>query len=610
MVKKKKHDEVLIPIFKEKRVRQDVKDRKEANKDTEFTCVKMSFNSLVENNYLNGGIQEIVLNINKISFLSYQLLNYHFTRLIQEKKQLPEITQNLFYQACSIVSVMKERNETIYTTDELYISFSHYKEHLGELPFRDRMTSLISNLNRQQITMTNNHLTMQFYKRFHKYLELKTGETRKTVIYKWLKDIYAVEYNGRNFFIMKMRQWLKYPPTEANIKLHSNHFVKVYYKILQEFEKYPYTKKVRTFNLLPTKNSFTLSSIEICSSCLKDIISYFTKQPAPKDFDENKLVYWYELFKIEKYETNQRKFAYTIYTDGKVAVVRLRKPKFETVKAKDIKKGTYEQLVGIDPGVRSLQTSCNDTGRVIETTTPSYRHDCKMKYACKKREMWYKKWEHYEMWRKIPSFKTTNTENMKNYFKYVYPHTNVIFKFHLYKNFRGLSFRSYCRGKATMHKICESIVGKKKTLVGFGDFSQQHGLVKKHPTAPIKKFRNELRKYCDVIEIDEYNTSKTCNCCHNPIELYKNKVIYKKKDGTYTKAKKSIINSVIRCKLNECKLCCMDRDINASKNILFLLQLQKAGKKRPECFLPSSKDEEKPTIITHDTLLGDKCGKA
>ena len=602
MVKKKKHDEVLLP--KVKVVRQDVKDRKEANKDTEFTCVKMSFNSLVENNYLNGGIQEIVLNVNKISFLSYQLLNYHFTRLIQENKPLPEITQNLFYQACSTVSVMNERNETIDTTNEMYISFSHYKEHLGEFPFRDRMGNLINNLNRQQITMTNNHLTMNFYKRFHTYLELKTGETRKTVIYKWLKDIYAVEYKGKNFFIMKMRQWLKYPPTEANIKLHSNHFVSVYYKILQEFEKYPFTKKVRTFNLLPTKNSFTLSSIEICSSCLKDIISYFTKQPAPKDFDENKLAYWYELFKIEKYETKQRKFAYTIYTDGKVAVVRLRKPKFETVKAKDIKKGNYEQLVGIDPGVRSLQTSCNDTGRVIETTTPSYRHDCKMKYACKKREMWYKKWEHYEMWRNIPSFKTSNTEKMKNYFKYVYPHTNVIFKFHLYKNFRGLSFRSYCRGKATMHKICESIVGKKKTLVGFGDFSQQHGLVKKHPPAPIKKFRNELRKYCDVIEIDEYNTSKTCNCCHNPIELYKNKVIYKKKDGTYTKAKQSIINSVIRCKLNECKLCCMDRDINASKNILYLLQLQKAGKKRPECFLPSSKDEENPPIINCDTPLG------
>ena len=233
---KKKQEKVLSPKVKEKIVRNDVKARKEANKDTEFTCVKMSYNSLVENNYLNGGMQEIVLNINKICFLSYQLLNYHFTRLIQEKKPLPEITQNLFYQACANVSVLKERNETIDTTCELYISFSQYKESLGELPFRDRMGNLLNNLNRQQFTMTNNHLALNFYKRFHKYLELKTGENRKGVIYKWLKDIYTKEYTGKNVFIMKMRQWLKYPPTEENIKAHSNHFVGVYYKILQTFE--------------------------------------------------------------------------------------------------------------------------------------------------------------------------------------------------------------------------------------------------------------------------------------------------------------------------------------------------------------------------------------
>ena len=485
---------------------------------------------------------------------------------------------------------MKERNEKIDTTDELYISFSHYKHYLGELPFRDRMGNLINNLNKQQMTMTENHLKLNFYKRFHKYLEIKTGETRKSVIYRWLKDIYANEYTGNNFFIKSMRQMLVYPPTEMNIKNNLSHFIKIYYKILTTFEKYPNVKHIRTFNLLPTKNSFTLSTIEICSSCLKDIIGYFTKEPVP-DFNENKLVYWYEFFKIEKFETKQRKFANTIFTDGKIAVIRLRKPKVEAPKPKYVKKIKYEQYVGIDPGVRSLQTSCNDTGRVIETTTPSYRNDCKMKYACRKREMWYKGWEHYEMWRNIPSFKTTNLQKMQDYFKYVYSHLNTIFQFHLYKNFRGLSFRSYCRGKATMHKICKSIVENKKTLVGFGDFSQQHGLVKKHPTAPIQKFKHELRKYCDVIDIDELGTSKTCNLCKSPIELYKNKVIRKKKDGTYTKARISQINSVIRCKLNECKLCCMDRDINASKNILLLLQLQQAGKRRPECFTPKNMND-------------------
>uniref|UniRef100_A0A6C0D7P9 Uncharacterized protein n=1 Tax=viral metagenome TaxID=1070528 RepID=A0A6C0D7P9_9ZZZZ len=96
MGKKKKDEETQPQKSAEKTKRKDVKERKDANKNTEFTCVKTTFNSLVENNFLNGGIQEIVLNINKFCFLSYQLLNYHFTRLIQEKKPLPEITQNLF----------------------------------------------------------------------------------------------------------------------------------------------------------------------------------------------------------------------------------------------------------------------------------------------------------------------------------------------------------------------------------------------------------------------------------------------------------------------------------------------------------------------------------
>ena len=80
---------------------------------------------------MKQGIQEIVYNINKISFLSYKLLNFHFTRLLEENKKLPELTQNLFYNACCYVSVMKNRKSAIDKEDEMYKSFSHflYLEH-------------------------------------------------------------------------------------------------------------------------------------------------------------------------------------------------------------------------------------------------------------------------------------------------------------------------------------------------------------------------------------------------------------------------------------------------------------------------------------------------
>ena len=84
------------PDPKQKKTRSDVSKRKEENKDTDFTCVKLSWNRLVKNNYLKQGIQDIVYNINKISFLSYKLLNFHFTRLLEQNLPLPELTQNLF----------------------------------------------------------------------------------------------------------------------------------------------------------------------------------------------------------------------------------------------------------------------------------------------------------------------------------------------------------------------------------------------------------------------------------------------------------------------------------------------------------------------------------
>jgi hypothetical protein len=599
MVKKKKDEN----IPKVKVVRDDVKQRKEDNKNTDFTCIKSSWKSFCKNNLLADTIVEDILpKINTISFLSYKLLNYHFTRLLEENKPLPEIKQNLFYQACCMVSRLKYTKDTTDTTTELYESFSQMKQYItDELPARDYLClGYITNLNKLQLTMTNNHLKLNFYNRFRKYLKLRTGETDNAVVYHWLKDIYEVTYEGKNTFILYMREWLKYTPTEANIVKHSNHFVKIYYSILKEFEKYPETKGVRTFTLLPHKHGFTQSHITICNAGLENTLKYIANELKcannnidsgldVKKFEENSNKYWKELFNITKYETKNKKFGYTILTDGKSVVLQMRKP---VKPEKTDTEQQYDNFLGIDPGIRALITSYDTNDKVIQVSTREYRHESKMIYACKKRENWYKKWEHYEEWKLIPTIKTSKTSVMKEYFKYVFPRLRTFTEFHIEKGFRNLNFTSYCRSKATLAKICERISGvtKKtkhvKTLVGFGDYSQQHGLVKSHPTTPILRLKKELRRYCKVVDIDEYKTSKTCSSCNKEIVLYRNRIQRKKMGVLEPIAKMTNIHSVIRCKHNECKLCCMDRDINASKNILGLLLNQYRGEERPVCFRP------------------------
>jgi hypothetical protein len=602
MVKKKKDEN----IPKVKVVRDDVKQRKEDNKNTDFTCIKSSWKSFCKNNLLADTIVEDILpKINTISFLSYKLLNYHFTRLLEENKPLPEIKQNLFYQACCMVSRLKYTKDTTDTTTELYKSFSQMKQYItDELPARDYLClGYITNLNKLQLTMTNNHLKLNFYNRFRKYLKLRTGETDNAVVYHWLKDIYEVKYEGKNTFILYMREWLKYTPTEANIVKHSNHFVKIYYSILKEFEKYPETKGVRTFTLLPHKHGFTQSHITICNAGLENTLKYIANELKcannnidsgldVKKFAENSSDYWKELFNITKYETKNKKFGYTILTDGKSVVLQMRKPVKLEKTATQYTEQQYDNFLGIDPGVRCLITSYDTNDKVIQVSTREYRHKSKMISACKKRENWYKRWEHYEEWKLIPTIKTSKTSVMKEYFKYVFPRLRIFTEFHIEKGFCNLNFTSYCRSKATLAKICERISGvtKKtkhmKTLVGFGDYSQQHGLVKSHPTTPILRLKKELRRYCKVVDIDEYKTSKTCSSCNKEIVLYRNRIQRKKMGVLEPIAKMTNIHSVIRCKHNECKLCCMDRDINASKNILGLLLNQYRGEERPVCFRP------------------------
>jgi len=587
MVKKKKEDSSP----KEKVVRNDVKQRLEDNKNTNFTCIKSSWKSFCKNNLLADTIvNDILPKINTIGFLSYKLLNYHFVRLLEEKKPLPEIKQNLFYQSCCMVSRLKYTKDNTDTTTELYKSFSQMKEYItDDLPARDYLClGYITNLNKLQITMTNNHLKLNFYNRFRKYLKLRTGETDNAVVYNWLKDIYEPNYNGKNVFVLYIRKWLKYIPTEVNIVKYSNHFVKIYYSILKEFEKYPDTKGIRTFTLLPHKHGFTQSHITICNAGLENTLKYIANELKRanndnnsgldvKKFEENSDEYWKKLFNITKYETKNKKFGNAILTDGKSVVLQMRKPTQPEKASTDYTEQKYDNFLGIDPGIRALVTSYDTNDKVIQVSTREYRHKSKMIYPCKKRENWYKRWEYYEEWKLIPTIKTSKTSVMNEYFKYVFPRMQTFTEFHMEKGFRNLNFTSYCRSKATLAKICERISGVSKatknvkTLVGFGDYSQQHGLVKSHPTTPILRLKRELRKYCKVVDIDEYNTSKTCSSCNKEIELYRNRIQRKKKGVLEPIAKMSNIHSVIRCKHNECKLCCMDRDINASKNILGLL---------------------------------------
>ena len=119
-----------------------------------ISCVKCSLKSLCLNDVVHDTIvNDILPKVNTISFLSYKLLNYHFTRLLEEKKPLPHIKSNLFYKACCTVSRLTLRKRRVDPTNELHISWSHLKDYIKtDVPARDYIWPYITALNRNQLT--------------------------------------------------------------------------------------------------------------------------------------------------------------------------------------------------------------------------------------------------------------------------------------------------------------------------------------------------------------------------------------------------------------------------------------------------------------------------
>ena len=165
----------------------------------------------------------------------------------------------------------------------------------------------------------------------------------------------------------------------------------------------------------------------------------------------------YLLKNTNYYETHKEEPKST--TDPEPSCCTKKGKKGENAENTAYTRDTYDNFIGIDPGVRALITSYDTNGNSIQVSTREYRHKSKMIYACKKRERWYKRWEHYDAWKAIPTIKTSKTSVMKEYFEYVFPKMQTFTNFHRVKGFRNLNFTSYCRSKATLASICLSIGG-------------------------------------------------------------------------------------------------------------------------------------------------------
>ena len=577
----------------------------EDSDDDSFRTVKCSLNTFCNDEDVKERINEFVLNANKLMFEAYAFANLHVLRLLRDNKDIPPLDQKFFQSCCVYVSETYERKSQKPKDTDMLKTYKIYKScrpSTYKPPFRDYCGEVINYIKKDMVVSTTNHLVLNFYKRFTKYLRHRYDyDGRK--IYNLVKNIYAEEYDGDDDEILFWRGRLgDKPPYAKYIKQDPTNILKIYDEISSYIVKHNADKgltKYRTFSLLPHKNSFTMSYITIDKGVLRDIINSFKKKPVnnekistcnamhntlfKNEIKNNPNEYWNMFYKIKKID----EFANIVKTDGKSVSImyntqrpsKIKKPK---KKSTDDNPSEYDVIRAFDPGYRYMfvgtDTCDTNSDALIKCSSREYYEKCKMTEATKKVQVIYDgDPEIIDIFVNMPTNKTNDVSCYMSYLRYALSNLDYLLHFHYAKSFRQLRFTTHIFRQKTMHELCKRITNKKnphdkntKALIGIGNWSSQHdSIIRGHRRGPIVALKRELKRWCKLVEVDEFRTSVTCYKCHSNTE----KMSY---DNVQ-------VNSVLRCSNNECGTI-LDRDVNGCKNILHIFDSMLRNLPRPEAF--------------------------
>ena len=597
-----------------KRVRDDVALRKKEAKAIEFTVVKTSWNSFCKDpgKALTGTLETAMLEMDKTLCEAYILANLHICRLCEDRLVVPKLNQEFFYSCLSAVSSSDRQKKEIVDSD-LRTSVALYEtwrpRDLRKPDSKHLSSGLHQNASLQMATNAQNMVQMTFYGRFSRYLRHRYHLTKKEAYDKLSLILSQDPYRGDDEIVTRynaivprgnlsskpelcmplLHKFAKYAEVE-NAKLTE----RVVDKTLDER-----AKLVRLFSLLPHKGGFGASHVKICGNGLFGLLKRSGCDVKENDFKRDQDDWWKRLFAIEKFETETRRFAGEILTDGVGVSIVLKKPKNipeddgnHTKKGKKERKAAdiesfdisyYDQVWGLDPGRRDLFVATDVEHTSMHCSSKEFYHDAKYKESVRKNRRWTDKDAFVtSSIRGMPSKKTAMLSTLKRYVDYLLPKLETLLIFYARRRIRSLKFKRFIYCQKKLHSLCKRLTERsgKRTIVGFGDWSNQNnGTIKKCQSGPVKRLEKELKRYCRVVSIDEYRTSKTCNSCHGDLSNARKSIIGKDFKLHHTK-----IHGVLHCRNSECENMTVNRDVNASKNIRDLLIKAAMGEDRPDAF--------------------------
>ena len=505
----------------------------------------------------------------------------------------------------------------------------HFIDHLN------KYVNIVFNIKEKSTQITKENKDKNIRKELHKKLYDEIGKVKKDLInftdftsdiiyHDWIREQKNKLFPNRNSFIKDSIHY--------DLKVNTQDYLISMFHISNELEKLNEVriqneeKQIRLFNVLPLRTNIVGKNICIDTCAL--ISNFLGDEPTSmhlKDYKKEKNQYdlWNRFFKLNKRvfkKGPKYTFSFMIRTDGISGCSLFVRTDTDGNPLKKTNKNKkcceevntdYIEKTELTDELRRMKVVCADPNYSDLIYCGAKDEDGKLqtfRYTQNQRRLETRLKKYNKIMDKInketkiqdetiKEIETTlsnynsKTCNYNKFMEYCVEKNNINYKLYnhyeerLFRKFKLNRFTNTQKSELKMVNNFSNKFGKpENTIFVMGDYDKGDYNMKGLEPVICKKFRRIFKNAgYKTFLVNEFRTSKLCNCCHNELEHFLERPSQKpklKKEG-----KTEICHGLLRCQSvkHKCEII-HNRDKNAVHNMLNIVSSVLNTGKRPDAF--------------------------
>ena len=608
--------------------------KKKKKSDSPLKVIKTSLKSICLDKETILTINNYCKNLNLIVIHTYQFLRLYILHKYHQKETLPKIDEKFIEHIIKTIAIGDKRGRK-FVNEELTIFYeTHYKPTLSkeEKLSYSKYGNTIGYTATAILTCLETNIKTHFTKHLRRFINIQFENDKQTTekqtkeekqqLYKQTKIlfddiIYNTDKSENEYKSWKTTHKSFLIPEKIKKNVHydlecspQNYLSPMIYMSLKLEEQ-----EKKLFQFCPLRKTLIPKYMTIDTKTLITMLFNTKKNETTQgklldNLNESKELIWNTLFNMKKINTlmNSEKYTFNhmFLTDGvgcSLLFLRVDLKDIPIPQSKNKNTGNKEydyiteldnaelnhlkdyNKVAIDPGKNTLMFMTDDKGNTLTYTKMQRRIDT---YAKKKRQIMMKSFEDNNI-KKIeePLNQTYSMScNYEKFIAYLKIRNQINQELQTYYEqelFRKLRWRTHTYTQKSESILINKIKRTfgKKIVIGFGSFQQTQQMKHCMPT-PNKSLKDLLAKHFKLCIVDEFKTSKMCSFCLEGETCY-----YKQRENPRPFRKGMVnVHGLLTCtkcsKSSHSHL--INRDLNGSRNILYLMKEWIQYRKRPTQF--------------------------